>query len=274
MLDEDFERQRILIEGENVNVSESNVLKEFFKILVNIALWIIVIYFTVFIISGIVIKTIPIKKQIALENLLSKIVIIGNTADLDKKSAEKINKIKNKILKYDKKFPKTSKLNVKITDDTELNALCMPNGDIYITSALFDKIKMHDDMLFFVLAHEMAHYKNKDHIMNLRKNIASGVALMIVSFSGNDSVYTIINRTVDLSDLNYSRGVEARADIYAGKMLLKEYGNISGGINALSLLSDKQYPEQFYFLSTHPTIEKRIKSLKHIEKSYLQTGRN
>ncbi|MBR6297874.1 MAG: M48 family metallopeptidase [Candidatus Gastranaerophilales bacterium] len=267
MQNDDFERQRILIEGENVNISETNVLRELLQIVINIALWGFIIYFSIFIISGIAIKTLPIEKQIMLENLLSKIVDIDETVDIDKKSNEKLNTIKNKILKYDKNFPKTSKLNIEIIKDEEPNALCLPNGNIYITSALYDKIKTDDGMLLFVLAHEMAHYKNKDHIMGLRKGIASGAVLLIVSLSGKDNsdLYKIIENTVDLSDLNYSRGVEARADVYAGKMLLSEYNNVYGGIKALELLKDKKYPEIFSIFSTHPSIEKRIENLKKIE---------
>jgi len=268
-MQDDFERQRILIEGENVNISETNVLKELVQISFNIILFIIVIYFSVFIVSGIVIKSLSIEKQIALENFMTKVGSDFEVLNIDKEYLRKINNIKNKILKYDTSFPKTSNLDVKVIRHKEMNALCLPNGNIYITSPLFDKIKENDDMLFFVLAHEMAHYKNKDHIMNLRKNISSGVILTILALGGHNQsdLNKIIENTINLSDLNYSRSVEARADKYAGKMLLIEYGNTKSGVRALELLASKHYPERFYIFSTHPTIEQRVKNLKEIERA-------
>ena len=103
MQNEDFERQRKLIEGENINVSESNVLKEFAQIAVNIVLILVCIYFSVFIISGIVIKSLPLDKQIALENVMSKFINEMHAEDLVNDEAEKTEYIKNKILEYDKK---------------------------------------------------------------------------------------------------------------------------------------------------------------------------
>ena len=45
-------------------------------------------------------------------------------------------------------------------------------GNIYITDTLFKHLNS-DEMLTFVIAHEMAHYKNRDHLMNLRKSNGS-----------------------------------------------------------------------------------------------------
>ncbi len=268
MLDEDFERQKILIEGENVNISEKNVLKDFAQVLINIVLWLFCIYISAFFISGIAIKSLSIEKQIALENFMSKIAIEDEMISINEKEIKKLNYLKNEILSYDKKFPKISNLEIKIIHNSKPNALCLPNGNIYITSSLYNKIKSQDEELFFVIAHEMAHYKNKDHIMNLRKGIASSVVLLVVALGGNDSnnLSGIINEAIDFSDLNYSRGVEKRADNYAGAMLMRKYQTTQGGIRTLELLTDKKYPEIFGIFSTHPTIETRIKNLKRIEK--------
>ena len=124
-------------------------------------------------------------------------------------------------------------------------------------------------MLTFVIAHEMAHYKHKDHIMNFRKDIASTMTLLLVAIStNNSSVTSAVSETIELSDLNYSRATEARADKYAGKILLKEFGKIDGGINALELLKDKEYPNFLNIFSTHPSIEKRVENLKRLSYSF------
>ena len=263
--DDIYKLQKKLIEGENVNVSETNVLKDFFQIVVKIILILIMLYASLMLVSGIVVSVLPIKRQIEFENFMTRFVSL-KTAEFSEPDKIKLEQIKNKILKYDKNFPKTSNLNIKLHPNEESNALCLPNGDIYITSSLYEKIKNNEPMLMFVIAHEMAHYKHKDHIMNIRKDFASTVTVLVVAIStNNDKISSVVSDTIELSDLNYSRAVEARADKYAKRMLLNEYGNTDGGIEVLKLLKDKDYPKFLNIFATHPSIEKRIEELKRTE---------
>ena len=267
MQNNDYKKYIKLIEDDNINVSETNVLKEFFQITLKLVLIFAGIYIFVFILSGMVIKGLSIDKQILLEDFLAKSVNI-KTLELDSKDSQKFEFIKNKIKSHDKNFPKTSKLYVEIVPDKSPNALCLANGNIYITSALYDKIKNDENMLTFTLAHEIAHYKNKDHLMTMRKNISSGIGLILFNLIGAKDTKKIISGVVDLSNLNYSRKVEARADKYATIILLKEYGNTQGAKKVFEILKDKEYPRIFYIFSTHPTIEDRIKNVQKIEQKY------
>ena len=119
-------------------------------------------------------------------------------------------------------------------------------------------------MLTFVIAHEMAHYKNKDHLMNLRKGIsnASIIIFMSIVSPNNQEASKIIEGTLSLSDLKYSRSVEAKADLYAAKSLNELYGRTTGGVQVLKILSgqDTGAPE---VLSDHPDIQKRIEKLQN-----------
>ena len=150
-----------------------------------------------------------------------------------------------------------------IINDTHMNALCYPNGNIYITSELYKRLT-DDEMLTFVIAHEMAHYKNKDHLMNLRKGIsnASIIIFMSIVSPNNQEASKIIEGTLSLSDLKYSRSVEAKADLYAAKILNELYGRTTGGVQVLKILSgqDTGAPE---VLSDHPDIQKRIEKLQN-----------
>ena len=145
----DYEAAKLLIDDET-NVTETNPLKDLFQTCIQLVLILALVYLFTFIASGIVIKSLSIEKQIQMENILSS--------------------IRNRVLSVDRDFPKTSNLDIHIINDNQMNALCYPNGNIYITSELYKRLT-DDEMLTFVIAHEMAHYKNKDHLMNLRNQI-------------------------------------------------------------------------------------------------------
>lgn len=255
----DFEAAKKLID-DDTNVTETNPLKDLLQICVKLVLVLFSIYLGTFAISGIIIKSLPLQKQIQMENFLSQMIdtkTINATQD-----DERCNKIKEKIKNVDKNFPATSNLNIYIISDKEKNALCYPNGNIYITSELYKNLD--DNMLTFVIAHEIAHYKYKDHLMKLRKNISSALVLIFMSVvSPNNQMTNIIDGTISLADLKYSRQVETKADIYASKILMNLYGNVDGGIKTLQVLKshDTINPEVF---STHPDLNKRIKKIKRI----------
>ena len=177
----------------------------------------------------------------------------------------KLEEIKAQILENDYSFPKTSKLKTIIIKNSQPNALCLPNGNIYITSAL-DKDLKDDEMLTFVIAHEMAHYKNKDHLRNIRHQIAAAVitGILIIANPNDNTAVKILSGGLDMNNLNFSRAYEKRADVYAGKMLLKIYGNTDAGARVLNKLRDKSYPPILFLFSTHPDVDSRIMNLKNL----------
>lgn len=260
MQDKEFERQKALAYDES-NVTDTNPLIDLLKIMTQLVLILCVIYFSIFISLGIVIKTMSDEKQAKIENAIS-IMVKDDKNVATKEEQQRLNKIKQKILSADKKFPKTSKLDMGIAKEKQLNAWCYPNGSIYITSSLYEKLK-DDEELTFVLAHEMGHYKNRDHLMSLRKNISSAAVLLFMSVvsPSNGDAAKIVSGTMNASDLHYSRGVEMKADNYAKSILKRIYGNTNGGVRALEVL-DKEKLIHFDLASTHPDTRKRIENLK------------
>ena len=76
MLDDiDYKNYEKLIYDEG-NVTQSNVLKDFVQIIIKFIFIVFCIYFSIFFITGIIIKNLSTEKQILLEKLLSKIVLL------------------------------------------------------------------------------------------------------------------------------------------------------------------------------------------------------
>ena len=246
---------------DDVNVTHNNPLKELFKLLASLALILIGIYGIMFVTTDIIIRVLPIDKQIALEDVLAN--MIHEDEEWTSEAQEKaLKKARNNVLKADPTFPKTSNLNMFVIDNDGLNALCYPNGNIYITSGLYNKIK-NEEQLTFVIAHEMGHYKHKDHLMQLRRNVAGSTVMFILALvNPNDKeIAKIAENIIDWNDLSYSRRVEENADTYAIKIANKLYGDAESGVEVMKIL-DENHGFDIEFLSTHPNIPKRIENIR------------
>ena len=257
----DAEAAKKIIYDENINITEPSPLKDLVSIGVNIILILVCLYYTVYFATGIILNNISIKKQIAIENFISS-AIKAETIPISQEEQEKLNVVKNNILKTDDQFPKTSNLDIFIEKNEQLNALCYPNGNIYITSALYKELK-NEEELTFVIAHEMAHYKNKDHLLNLRRGIAGSAVLILVSIANpsNDRISKITESGINMTDLKYSRQVEENADKYAIRVMNKIYGSAKAGVDVMNIIKEKNSFD-IEFLSSHPNIDKRIEYIK------------
>ena len=260
----DAEAARKLIEADNINVTEKNPLGELFKILTGLAVTLVSVYLFVFIVSGIVLTNLPADKRSNIEEYLTK-TNKQIPVELSKKDKSRIERVKHNILKADKNFPKSAKLEINVVKSKDINAFSYPNGNIDITEPLFKELKT-DEELTFILAHEMGHYKHKDHLMHLRRNIANGTTIILFSiFNPNGNINTVASSGLELSDLSFSRQDETNADKYAIEMMNKIYGNAKAGIRVMEILKEKN-KFNIEFLSTHPDLDRRIKHIEQMTK--------
>ena len=256
----DYEKQMALIE-DDTNVSKQSTLEEFRKVFLQFVVFIISAYIVLYFGIGLFFNLMSKETQIKLENLLTNLYSC-KTIELPKKEQDIILKIKNNILLNDNKFPKTSKLDILIIDYDIKNAFCLPNGKIYITNLLYNDVKTNEQALAFIIAHEMAHYRHKDHFMALRKIIVNNIiAILIAVGTGNKSITDSVSAIFDVSDLSHSRTAELKCDRYASRKLYEIYGTNEGGIQALEIISQNK-KEAFELLATHPLTKRRIKILK------------
>jgi len=177
-----------------------------------------------------------------------------------KEDESRLTNTKNKIIKSDSNFPKTSMLNVALINSKRKNALCLADGTIYITSELYKSLD--NEILTFTIAREMGHYKH--HLITVKKYMTiNSVAILIMLLSSNDTgLSQFASYIMQFEKLNYARNIEQRADLYAKEIMLKIYNNSDGGVRTLNLLRDKDYPDGFAIFSDHPTIDDRIRILK------------
>lgn len=164
-------------------------------------------------------------------------------------------------------------LNVEVLEDETVNALALPGGNIIIFSGLVDAAESENE-LAFVLAHEMGHFVNRDHLTSLGRGLV--FAVLSSAVFGSDSVIgQRMGEMLLLSELGFSRQHEQLADAYALKTVNCFYGHTAGATGFFEHTGEME-EERFggHYLSSHPLHGERVAELQRlaIEKGFRMEG--
>ena len=106
----------------------------------------------------------------------------------------------------------------RVITDKDINAFAMPGGPVYVTSAMMDFVKGHQDQLGAVLAHEITHIAKRHAVQQMERQAWLGLGIGALT-SGN--VQTAATLAANLEGLGYSRQHEREADKYGAVYLLR-----------------------------------------------------
>jgi len=143
------------------------------------------------------------------------------------------------------------------------NAVAFPGGRIAVFSGLLEKVQTENG-LSFVLAHELAHYKNRDHLRGMGRGIV--LTAMMAFLTGSDSNLTqLFAPAVGLSQARYSQQRELLADASALQILVCRYGHAGGATEFFEAVKpDKDGNRIGLYFSSHPEAVERIEALKKL----------
>lgn len=139
----------------------------------------------------------------------------------------------------------------------EPNAFAVPGGMVVLTRGLLRGVES-DIGLAFVLAHELGHFANRDHLRGLGRQLGFKLTLALL-FGTNDG---FTGNASDLLLLRHSRAREAAADDFAMTLLQEQFETIEGAGELFKLLQAKStLPEWAYMFTTHPGNLERLKKI-------------
>jgi len=149
---------------------------------------------------------------------------------------------------------------VKIIDRNESNAFAIPGNRIILTSLLLNEINSENE-LAFILAHELGHFKNRDHMRVLGRSLIA-LALSHFLLGSDNGVTKFLEAYFVGINIKHSQRQEENADAFAVDLLYKSYGNVEGAMDFFekALLRSSSNRLSTFF-STHPRTEDRIKAL-------------
>ncbi len=239
---------------ENVNISKSNLLIDFFILLGSIVGIGIILYIILGFAVEIIVPHLPEKVENSLEELFTKKFKKQKTT----KAEVELQRILDELLENSPSQYKYYK--VHIIPHPKANAFAYPGGNILVFSSLLNQAA-YENEIAFVLAHELGHYANRDHLRGFGRKLV--FFTMSIIFLGQDSSIThLIRKSLQKVDRKFSQHQEMQADRYALDLLYKRYGHVGGctGFLERSKRKTKDYPLLYYF-ATHPHPQDRIKIL-------------
>lgn len=259
-MNKNLEEKYLNVIQDNVNVGTSNAAVEFIILIAGIAAIFFLVYLFADTIGSFFIDRMSNDTQIKIENAFS----FGTKPKVADRNENiiKLEHIRDKIIPLDKNLQGKSKFPIYEYPEKQINAFITPNGNIYFTQGLLKEIK-DEEVLTFVMAHELGHYAHRDHLKSMSRQIIAALVTSIFA-SGNNDIDLTIGSISDLNGLTYSRKQEKEADRYANKIVYKLYGNNKGAIEFFKFLEQKEKsPEFLQYFSTHPSTSQRLNLIQN-----------
>ncbi len=262
MSNDDISRYLEVIE-DNVNVSKTNEVKDFFVLIAGIiGILLIIIWFSQFF-ANIFIDNMSVETQNQLESYFGKLPNDDYYNAKYKEKYDKLTLIRKRIIENDKTLQGRSPFPIIFVPKKEFNAWIIPNGSIYFTTELLDS-DLTEEELAFVLGHEIGHYKNRDHLKTISRQIIINLTTNILFGSSMKELNNIAQNATAFEYLSHSQQQEKKADKYSSQTLIKLYGNNQGSVSFMEKLSKKyDMPEFVHYFSTHPSPKQRMYLLKN-----------
>ena len=147
---------------------------------------------------------------------------------------------------------------LSVIDDPLPNAFAVPGGQIVVTRGLIDSVKSENE-LAFVLAHELGHFHNRDHLRQIGRGAA--VALILGVFNTGS---TFGFNVADLTLRRFGREQESDADAFALALVQAEYGHIGESTRFFRRIETRYGPgsQVVSYLETHPLPGNRAEQLE------------
>lgn len=149
-----------------------------------------------------------------------------------------------------------------LIDSEEVNAFAIPGGLIGVTRGLLESLGDEEIAHAFVLAHEIGHFKHRDHLHRAVRQLGNGAALSIIFGSSGASRLTgLANEFVAMK---YSRRQERAADSFGLRLVQDTYARTEGTERLFEkLMESESLPGWAYMFATHPDTRERLEYLKN-----------
>ncbi|MBK8040485.1 MAG: M48 family metallopeptidase [Verrucomicrobiaceae bacterium] len=155
-----------------------------------------------------------------------------------------------------------------LADRVTINAFALPGGQIFITEALFRRLK-NEDQLAGVLGHEMGHVVGRhsnEQMANSRlwSGLAQGVGILVSDGQNNTGAH-LANMVAQWKVMKFSRDDELESDALGVRFMLQAGYRPEELIGVMEILAEASGGRSGSdFFSTHPAPENRMEKIKEV----------
>ena len=244
----------------NVNVSQGHPLAEFFPLLVAT----IVIFLVVVGLAGLLVD----RAVTYIDPELESELFASSPAQYDfevEASSERTAFLQGLADELRICMEMPYPITLAVAASPQINALALPGGHVVVFSGLIDGMSSENG-LAFVLAHELAHFKHRDHLRGMGRGLVLLAASAVVSGS-NSALTSMLTPAVSLGAARYSQSREAAADAAALEALHCKYGDVGGAeelFRTLEQVNDDGIWSGAHYFSSHPELGERILALQQL----------
>lgn len=166
----------------------------------------------------------------------------------------------------------TYPIKVTVVRDSLVNAFAMPGGHIIVYSGIVKNIHSSKEFAA-LLAHESTHINDRHGMKSLLRSVSSSLLFSIILNDIGNASGVLVRNADQLRTFSFSRSLEEEADAKGMGLMIK---NNIDPVGMKLLMQDlqkanKDLPEAFSFISTHPLTTERIRSADRYLHSHLFT---
>lgn len=158
-------------------------------------------------------------------------------------------------------LPEGMSVTVHVLDDEQINAFATLGGHIVVARGLLDAMPS-ENALALVLAHEIAHVRERHVIRTLSRGVLTSLAMAVLfGASDGDMAESFAGQAGITAGLTFSRAQERQADALALRAVHALYGHVAGATALFDVMADSARYTPPEWLSTHPQDGKRSDAL-------------
>ena len=155
-------------------------------------------------------------------------------------------------------------LEFRVVKGSTINAFTMLGGYIFVFEGMIIEMA-NENSLAMVLAHEIAHAKNRDPLLAAGRGML--LQLLVSSLSGGGIDPSTVDAGSDLMLNTYSREQEEAADRLALTALQRRFDHVGGAAQVFRILRDSGVaPDTLEIISSHPNLDHRIEYIESMAK--------
>ena len=241
---------------ENVNVSKTHPLVELAWLTGGMLLLALAFYLVLGFTADLAVAKIPIKAEVWLGEHF-----------VDSLEAYEDESLRRRLQTLLDNLPVDSPLHnysftVQLVKNKEINALALPGGYIVVFSGLLEQTESENE-LSMVLAHELGHFANRDHLKRLGRGLGLTVVAML-AFGEDSAISRLVSNLFLFTENSYSRQQETDADSFGLDLLVSSYGHAGGATDFFARVGKKAGRRGPYLLASHPHPDDRIEELQSL----------
>ncbi len=241
----------------NDNISHHHPLREFFLLLSGILVFVALAFWSLGMLVDSAIDYIPPEKE---AQLFANVDF--NLEFPSEDSSDRQTFLQNLIDGLGRCINLPFPITMTVIESDQANAIALPGGKVMVFSGIFDHVKSENG-LTFMLAHELGHFKSRDHLRGLGRGLVLA-ALSTVLLGANSNISQMLASTSEFQGAQYSQSRESQADLKALHALNCYYGHVGGATELFEVLQEQKGQldlSMWHYFSSHPELQARIDDL-------------